>query len=93
MNQQRLGQLWASAMQNGGFSMAYIEKRKHSNGKFTYRARVRQAGSPDISASFNTRGEAVKWSQLRESEIRGGRYFGKEEDRERTFAEFIDRYI
>lgn len=73
--------------------MAYIEKRKHPNGKFTYRARVRQAGSPDVSASFKTRGEALKWSQRMESEIRAGRYFGREEDREKTFAEFIDRYI
>lgn len=73
--------------------MAYIEKRKHPNGKFTYRARVRQAGSPDLSATFKTRVEAVKWSQRMESEVRAGRYFGREEDRERTFAEFIDRYI
>lgn len=73
--------------------MAYIEKRKHSNGKLTYRARVRQAGSPDVSATFKTRTEAVKWSQRMESEIRAGRYFGREEDREKTFAEFIDRYI
>lgn len=28
-----------------------------------------------------------------ESEIRAGRYFGKEECKEKTFAEFIDRYI
>lgn len=73
--------------------MAYIEKRKHPNGKITYRARVRQAGSPDISASFKTRGEAVKWSQKMESEIRAGRYFGREEDRKKTFSEFIDWYI
>lgn len=73
--------------------MAYIEKRKSPNGKFTYRARVRQAGSPDISSTFPTRTQALKWSQRMESEIRGGRYFGREETQEKTFAEFIDRYI
>lgn len=73
--------------------MAYIEKRKHPNGKTTYRARVRQAGSPDVSATFATKSEATKWSQRMEAEIRAGRYYGKEEDREKTFAEFVDRYI
>jgi len=73
--------------------MAYIEKRKSPNGNFTYRARVRQAGSPDISSTFPTRTQALKWSQRMESEIRAGRYFGREESKEKTFAEFIDRYI
>lgn len=73
--------------------MAYIEKRKNSKGKVTYRARVREIGSPDISMTFKTEREATRWSQRMESEIRAGRYFGREEDRERTFAEFIDRYI
>lgn len=73
--------------------MAYIEKRKQKNGKVSYRARVRQAGSPDVSQSFATRTEAVRWSQRMEAEIRAGRYFGREEDKEKTFAQFIDRYI
>jgi integrase len=73
--------------------MAYIEKRKSPNGKLTYRARVRQAGSPDISSTFPTRTQAVKWSQRMEAEVRAGRYFGREETQEKTFAEFIDRYI
>lgn len=28
-----------------------------------------------------------------EAEVRAGRYFGREEDKEKTFAEFLDRYI
>lgn len=28
-----------------------------------------------------------------ESEIRAGRYFGRQESKERTFSEFVDRYI
>jgi integrase len=73
--------------------MAYIEKRKSPSGKITYRARVRQAGSPDISSTFSTRTQALKWSQRMEAEVRAGRYFGREETQEKTFAEFIDRYI
>ncbi len=73
--------------------MAYIEKRRLSNGKFTYRVRIRQAGAPKKSASFATRARAKKWAQRMEADVREGRYFGREESRERTFAEFIDRYI
>jgi integrase len=73
--------------------MAYIEKRKQKSGKVSYRARVRQAGSPDVSQSFNTRREATNWSQRMEAEIRAGRYFGRDESKEKTFADFADRYI
>lgn len=74
--------------------MAYIEKRKNAAGKVvSYRVRIRQAGSPAISESFPTKAEAKKFAQRMESEIRQGRYFGKEVAKEKTFAEFIDRYI
>ncbi len=73
--------------------MAYIEKRKLKNGKISYRARIRQDGAPEKSQSFATRGAATKWAQRMEAEIRAGRYFGREEDKEKTFTEFIDRFI
>ena len=73
--------------------MAYIEKRVHSSGKVTYRARIRVMGSPDISESFPTRRAAKEWSDKMEAEVRQGRYFGSEERKERTFAEVADRYL
>ena len=73
--------------------MAYVEKRKQSSGVVTYRVRIRQKGAPALSSSFRTRREAVEWAQRMEAEVRAGRYFGREEGREKTFAEFIDRYI
>lgn len=73
--------------------MAYIQKRQHPNGNMTYRARVRIIGMPDKSATFATRSQAKIWGQKMEAEIRQGRYFSKQEDKERTFGEFIDRYI
>jgi len=73
--------------------MAYIEKRVHSSGKVTYRARIRVIGSPDISESFPTRRAAKEWSDKMEAEVRQGRYFGSEERKERTFAELADRYL
>lgn len=73
--------------------MAYIEKMTHASGRVTYRARVRQKGFPDKSQCFPTRKEATAWGKRMEADIRAGRYFGREEAKERTFAEFIDRYI
>lgn len=73
--------------------MAYVQKRQHPNGNITYRARVRVIGMPDKSATFATRSQAKNWAQKMEAEIRQGRYFPKQEDKERTFSELIDRYI
>jgi hypothetical protein len=73
--------------------MASIEKRIHSSGTITYRARVRVLGSPNISESFPTRRAAKEWSDKMEAEVRQGRYFGSEERKERTFAELADRYL
>lgn len=73
--------------------MAYIEKRVLKNGKISYRARVSQIGSPDISQSFPIYRDAVAWAQRMESEVRADRYFGRDESKERTFAQLVDRYI
>ena len=73
--------------------MAYIEKRQHPNGNVTYRVRIRQKGAPPLSSSFRTRREAIEWSQRMEGEVRAGRYFGREPSKEKTFAQFIERYI
>lgn len=73
--------------------MAYIQKRVHSSGVVTYRARIRMKGAPEMSESFPSKRKAMEWASRMESEIRNGRYFGNEEHKERTFGEFIERYI
>ncbi len=73
--------------------MAYIQKRVLPNGKISYRARIRISGSRDRSATFATRKEAKCWAVRKEAEIRAGRYFEREESKEHTFEEFIDRYL
>lgn len=73
--------------------MAYIQKRQHPSGEVTYRARIRLKGAPEMSESFPSRKKAKEWAARMEAEIKAGRYFGKEEHKERTFGEFIDRYI
>ncbi len=73
--------------------MAYIEKRAHASGRITYRARIRLHGAPAISESFPTRREAKEWSDKMEADVRQGRYFGRSESKERTFADLVDRYL
>jgi len=73
--------------------MAYIEKRTHPHGAVTYRVRIRLNGLPAKSASFETRTEAKKWAFQMEAQMRSGRHFERQEELERTFSEFIDRYI
>ncbi|MBY0529253.1 MAG: site-specific integrase [Rhabdochlamydiaceae bacterium] len=73
--------------------MAYIEKRTHSSGKTSYRVRIRMRGAPSISESFPTRREAKEWASKMEADIRQGRYFGRSESKERTFADLVDRYM
>jgi integrase len=73
--------------------MAQIEKRSHPTGKITWRARIRRKGWPDISESFPTKKEATEWTYRMETEVRAGRYFGRAEEQEHTFEQFIDRFI
>ncbi len=73
--------------------MASIQKRKKANGEYSYRVRIRVEGAPLVTETYPTRKEALAFARRMEAEIRAGRYFGREEDREKTFAEFIDRYI
>lgn len=73
--------------------MASIQKRKKANGEFSYRVRIRVEGAPLVTETYPTRKEALAFARRMESEIRAGRYFGREEDKEKTFSEFIDRYI
>lgn len=74
-------------------SMASIQKRKKANGEYSYRVRIRVEGAPLFTETYPTRKEALTFARRMEAEIRAGRYFGREEDKEKTFAEFIDRYI
>ncbi|MCC5833088.1 MAG: hypothetical protein JJU12_08645 [Chlamydiales bacterium] len=68
------------------------EKRIQSDGKTTYRARIRLLGMPDISASFPTRTQAREWARIKENELKSFRYFPRDDGKTRTFAGFVDLY-
>lgn len=92
MNQRR-GPIMVHLEKMEVFNMASIQKRKKANGEFSYRVRIRVEGAPLVTDTFPTRKEALTFARRMEAEIRAGRYFGREEDKKKTFAEFIDRYI
>lgn len=73
--------------------MASIQKRKKADGTYSYRIRIRVEGAPLVTETYPTRKQALAFARRMEAEIRAGRYFGREEDKEKTFAEFVDRYI
>ena len=64
--------------------MASIQKRVHPSGTVTYRVRIRLSGSPPHFREF---------SNSPGGDVRQGRYFGKTESKEHTFAELVDRYL
>jgi integrase len=86
-------QWWSTPRKMEVISMASIQKRKKANGEYSYRVRIRVEGAPLVTDTFPTRTQALAFSRRMEAEIRAGRYFGKEENKEKTFSEFIDRYI
>ena len=72
--------------------MASIEKRADSNGKASYRVKVRLKGYPTQTATFERLTDARKWAQSTEAAIREGRHFKTIEAKRHTIAEMIDRY-
>ena len=73
--------------------MTYIQKRVRKNGRASYRALVRVKGFPTISATFDKRYEALKWSQDKEVEFRLNKNSSfTAKNGKRTLGELIDRY-
>ncbi|MDH5767297.1 MAG: site-specific integrase [Gammaproteobacteria bacterium] len=72
--------------------MAYIQERKNSNGKKSYRVQVRLKGYPTQTATFERKTDAKNWAQQTETAIREGRHFKSSEAKRHTVTELIDRY-
>jgi integrase len=73
--------------------MATIQKRKRSDGKYSYRAIVRVLGHPTVAKTFKRKSDATLWAQNVESDLRCGRWAPSIDSLKRTTAEAIDRYI
>lgn len=73
--------------------MAYIERRKLSDGSTKYRVRIRIDGAKEASETFSSFSRAKAWGQKMETEIREGRFFPKDMGKERTFRHAVQSYI
>jgi integrase len=73
--------------------MATFDKHTASDGKITFRVRIRIKGFPLQTASFDRLTDARRWAQQIEAAIREGRYFKTREAQRHTLAELIDRYV
>lgn len=72
--------------------MATIEKRTSSDGKISFRVKVRLKGYPTQSATFERLTDAKRWVQDTESAIREGRHFKTSAAKKHTAKELIERY-
>ena len=72
--------------------MPTIEKRTDSQGRTSYRAKVRLRGQPVQSATFRRLTDAKRWAEDTASAIREGRYFKIAEAKRHTLADTIARY-
>ncbi len=73
--------------------VANIQTRKNSDDSIGYRVRILMAGMPLLTRTFPTYKEAKIWAQRKEAAIREGRDFPKQDDKEKTFSDLVDRYI
>jgi len=73
--------------------MASIEKREATEGKTTFRVKVRIKGYPTETATFERLTDARRWAQQTEAAIRERRYFKTSEAKKHTLEEAITRYI
>ena len=70
--------------------MATIEKRTTSDGKTTYRVKVRVKGFAPESASFDRLTDARDWGKKIETDMKAGRHFGQ--SKRHTFNDLADEY-
>src|SRR5262245_49706301 len=71
--------------------MATVEKRTTSDGKTSYRVKVRLKGFPPETASFDRITDAREWGKKIEADMKAGRHFGQ--SKRHTFAELADAYL
>lgn len=75
-----------------GAKMATIEKRTSSEGKISYRVKIRIKGFPDQTATFTKLSLAKDWVARTETKIKDGKYLSEIQARKYTVSEIIDRY-
>lgn len=72
--------------------MASIEKRETSDGKTSYRVKVRMKGFPIETATFDRLTDAKAWAATIEAAMKEGRHFKVSHAKRHTLNELIERY-
>ncbi|HXI15022.1 MAG TPA: site-specific integrase [Chloroflexota bacterium] len=73
--------------------MATIEKRSLQDGTTRYRVKVRRLGAAPLTQTFKRKIEAQAWADETETRLRQGAYVATTEDRRRTLATLIEKYV
>lgn len=70
--------------------MATIEKRATSDGKTTYRVKIRLRGFAPETATFDRLTDAKTWAATTEADMKAGRHFGQ--SKRHTFNDLVAEY-
>ena len=73
--------------------MATIEQRTTSDGKTSFRVRIRLKGRPALTATFERKTDAREWARNTERDLKRNRLLGSVEAQRHTLAEMVDKYI
>ena len=74
--------------------MASFNKRvSKKTGKTCWRARVRCAGTPDLSATFSRLTDAKRWAAQTEASVQSGKYLLVAESKRRNLDDVLDLYV
>ncbi len=77
--------------------MASIQKRtwtdQEGKQRTSYRAQVRRRGFPPVTATFERKTDADKWTRETESDMSRRRYFPQHEAERHTLADLVDRQL
>ncbi|WP_035374094.1 tyrosine-type recombinase/integrase, partial [Pseudoduganella violaceinigra] len=71
--------------------MAVIEKRAGSDGKASYRVKVRIKGFAPETATFERKTDAKDWATKIEADMKAGRHFGQ--SKRHTLKDLIGKYV
>lgn len=77
--------------------MAAIQKRtwvdREGGQRTSYRVQVRKRGFPPVTATFERKTDADKWSRETEADMSRRRYFPQHEAERHTLADLVDRQL
>ena len=77
--------------------MASIQRRtwtdKEGRQRTSYRAQIRRRGFPPVTATFERKTDADKWTRETEADMSRRRYFPQHEAERHTLAELVDRQL